>query len=339
MRRIGTLTDGSQASRFCDYLVTQSIDAVAEEDKPKDGSSSTWDLWVRDEAHIDAARAELKSFQENPEADKYQVASKADEIRNRRVADQQRKLKQQKALQQKLPRSSGGRMMGGPARQQQIPVVIGIIALSVLCSFATGFGQPRKSRVAGQYSTEENLYGALSFVDWRDYHYSNEDAFANIKQGQIWRFITPMFMHGSTMHLAFNMMMLFFLGSVIERLHGSVFLAALTLSTHFFGMMLQVSLPGPESLPDVLSQLAGSPFAIGASGAIYGLFGYLWIRPSVDPGYPVRMDDMNVVIMLVWLVACVFVVKGIANGGHIGGFVSGMIAAVVVVQFMKLRAK
>ncbi|QDT13150.1 rhomboid family intramembrane serine protease [Planctomycetes bacterium K23_9] len=357
MRRIGTLTDGSQAKRFCDFMVTQSIDATSEKGIADSGSSpastrsaasdtapdSTWDIWIREEAHVAAAREALQAFQANPNDSRFNVAGKADEIRHQKVADQQRKLKQQKAMVQKMPRSSGAAVGGGllsrDVKQQKIPVTIAIIAISVLCSFATGFGRPRKSRVPGEYSTEENLYGALSFVDWRDYHHSKNDAFASIRKGEVWRLITPMFMHGATMHLVFNMMFVFFLGSVIERLHGSLFLAILVIVTHVIGMIVQVSLPGADALPDVLSGLAGSPFAIGASGAVYGLFGYLWIRPALDRSYPIQLDDMNVIIMLVWLVACIFVINGVANGAHIGGFISGILAAVLVVQVSKLSAK
>jgi GlpG protein len=109
----------------------------------------------------------------------------------------------------------------------------------------------------------------------------------------------------------------------------------LVLATHIIGTLVQVMLPGAEDLPAVLSELAGTPFAIGASGALYGLFGYLWVRPSLDPDYPIQLDQTNVMIMLAWLVACIFVVKGIANGAHIGGFVAGIVAAMLVVQFTK----
>ena len=80
----------------------------------------------------------------------------------------------------------------------------------------------------------------------------------------------------------------------------------------------------------MLSGLAGSPFSIGASGAVYGLFGYLWIRPTLSPSYPVRMMPANVAIMLGWLVFCIFFVDRIANGAHIGGLIAGVVIAVIV---------
>jgi len=179
---------------------------------------------------------------------------------------------------------------------------------------------------------------ALSFVDPTDPDYiessvteSRRDPFASIRKGQIWRLVTPMFLHGDTMHLLFNMVWIFILGSAIERLQGSVFLAVLLVVTQIAGMMLQVMLPGPESLPPLLSALAGTPFAIGASGAVYGLFGYLWIRPTLDLDYPIHMAPMNVMLMLGWLVLCMTGMFGnIANGAHLGGLLAGVAIAYFV---------
>ena len=124
------------------------------------------------------------------------------------------------------------------------------------------------------------------------------------------------------------------LGAAVERMHGSLFFGLLMVITHIGGMALQVTLPGEEALPAALHRLAGSPFAVGASGAVYGVFGYLWIRPMLDPSYPIRIGQQNIVLMLVWLVACVFVIDNVANGGHIGGLLSGMLAAYIVVNFL-----
>ena len=134
-----------------------------------------------------------------------------------------------------------------------------------------------------------------------------------------------MFLHGDEFHLAFNMLWMFFLGSVIERLHGSLFLLLLTFGTQTAGMMMQVSLPTSELIPQALQ---GSPFAIGASGAVYGLFGFLWMRPMVDPTYPVHLVPMNVILMLGWLIACMTpLVPKVANGAHLGGLMGGIFFA------------
>lgn len=331
MRRIGSLNDGSQAQRFCDYLVTLSIDAMTDED-----GDNMWDIWVREETQLEKARVEFAEFQKQPDDDRYQVSDVANKIRLAKVAEHQRRRKNIQNYSQKMTSARPGGLGGGGfgLKQQKIPVTVGIIVISVICSFATDFSKPKPSEVPEQITSAEKTFGLLSFVNERDYLESGKDSFVNIRSGEIWRAVTPMFLHGSIMHLAFNMMWVYMLGSAIERLHGSVFFALLMVITHVGGMMLQVTLPGAEALPAVLHRLAGTPFAVGASGAVYGAFGYLWIRPMLDPGYPLRIGKQNVVLMLVWLVACIFVIPNVANGGHIGGLLTGMAAAYIVVNFL-----
>ncbi|KAA5543755.1 rhomboid family intramembrane serine protease [Roseiconus nitratireducens] len=333
MRRIGTLNDPSLAKRFSDYLTTRSIECTTDiESHPEDNGTVRHEcnLWIRDEAQVDSARTELEAFLQSPDDAKYQVGSDADRIR-REKHEEEKRLRN---LRRKAPMRSGpagGPLMGVPVRQQSIPVVIGTIILSVIASFATNFGRPNPSPVPGEPSTEETVFFALSFVDAREY-IVHEDPFESIKQGQVWRLITPMFLHGDTFHLAFNMIALFILGSAIERLHGSMFMLALLLISQVAGGFFQVFLPPADTLPPFLSGLAGTPFSIGASGAVYGLFGYLWVRPIMTPTYPIRMVPANVTIMLGWLVFCIFFVRGIANGAHIGGLIAGVVIAAIVAR-------
>jgi GlpG protein len=136
-----------------------------------------------------------------------------------------------------------------------------------------------------------------------------------------------MFMHGDAMHLAFNMLWIYFLGSAIERLQGSLLFLALVLGTAFVGLNVHVLMSGMEFLPPALQ---GTPFAIGASGAVFGLFGYLWVRPAIDPDYPIRLVPMNVVLMLGWLVLCMTpLIPNVANGAHLGGLFAGILAATI----------
>ncbi len=331
MRRIGSLDNETLAHRFCDYLVTLSIDAAADSDGDPD--SPRWDIWIREEKDVEEARKQFVLFEQSPESESYKVKSKADAIRNERVNHQQRKVAEQRKLQRTMPASRGASMggLGGPGmpgRQQRIPVVIGVIVLSVIASLFGGFGQPLQSLDQSKLTSQQSIDYALSFVDRRDYNESDGDWFASVRKGEVWRFITPLFLHGDPLHLAFNMIWIFLLGSAIERLHGSIFLVILLVISQLAGMMLQVSLPGAESLPPILQAVAGSPFAIGASGAVYGLFGYLWIRPQMDLSYPIRMSQGNVMLMLAWLVLCMTGMFGpIANGAHLGGLIAGVVVA------------
>jgi GlpG protein len=324
MRRIGTLTDGSLAQRFCEYLITLSIDATS---NCESDELELWNIWIRDEKDVQKARDEFAEFERSPESDRYQVADEVARIRDEEVDREYERIKQHRRTMESVPAEQSEPVAEAPRPRQRNPVTLGIIIVSVIISVTCNFNQPRESRLPGERTLEQWTYDSLSFVDPRVYYSENEDSFASVRRGELWRFITPMFLHGDEVHLVFNMLWIFFLGSAIERLHGSLFFVLLAMGTQIAGMMLQVSLSDAVFLPGALR---GSPFAIGASGAVYGLFGFLWVRPLLDPRYPIHLVPMNIVLMLVWLVVCMTpLIDNVANGAHVGGLVAGVLAALV----------
>ncbi len=149
-----------------------------------------------------------------------------------------------------------------------------------------------------------------------------------ILQGQYWRLFTSMFLHDPTniLHIALNMLSLFFVGRFVEILFGKwrylliYFLAGL----------------GGNILYLVLSP-AGPP-SLGASGAIFGIFGalgifYLLNRRAIGPGM--------ISNWLLWLT--LNLVLGFAGGdninmlAHIGGLVVGMLAAFLLLPRQRRR--
>ncbi|MDG2224247.1 MAG: rhomboid family intramembrane serine protease [Rubripirellula sp.] len=327
MRRIGTLPDESSAKKLSDFLVTQSIVTTINHDE----SDGSWSIWVRDEQQVEAAKREFASFQQDQNAPRYEVTEKAKQIRDERETEEKKRQKErEKAIrsmpvqQQMLDRPGLEPLAGIRLKRRGIPATITLIVIAIIVSLTSHFGSPRP-KADGTLSLEQQTYLLLSFVDRRDWSPEKQDPYASVRKGEWWRLITPMFMHGDEFHLAFNMLWLFFLGSVIERLHGSLFFLLLIFVTGIAGTLLQVSLPTSDWMPQALQ---GSPFVIGASGAVYGLFGFLWIRPAVDPTYPVHLVPMNVILMLVWLVACMTpLVPNVANGAHLGGLMGGIFFA------------
>ncbi len=90
MRQIGKLPTKQQAYRFSDFLITQGIDAVADED---DGE---WVIWVRNEDQLPEAREHLTNFAADPTAAKYVAAgSQADRVRKEQEAQHRVRAKQQ----------------------------------------------------------------------------------------------------------------------------------------------------------------------------------------------------------------------------------------------------
>lgn len=137
-----------------------------------------------------------------------------------------------------------------------------------------------------------------------------KDPLADIKRGQVWRLVTPMFVHFGILHLAFNMMWLWQFGVVLEMRFRWL---------RFLGLVLVVA---------ALSNLAqglwkGTSFG-GMSGVNYGLFGFLLLRSKLHPSPEFVMHSRTVSLMLIWLVVCYTGVIGpVANTAHLVGFLAG----------------
>jgi GlpG protein len=178
----------------------------------------------------------------------------------------------------------------GPLRRQ-IPLTMLLIALSVALTLLTDFSKNEEiDRWLIVSTTGMNL--------------------TELWQGQFWRLWTPMFLHAGWLHLIFNMYWLYVLGSAIEIRMGTRVLAGLVLATQ---------------LAATLGQLCISqPVFVGFSGAVYGLFGYMWMKARYDPGAGLFLDSRTVLLMMVWLFLCTRVVESVANGAHIGGLIAGI---------------
>ncbi len=135
-----------------------------------------------------------------------------------------------------------------------------------------------------------------------------------VAEGEWYRLVTSGFLHGSILHLAFNMFALWILGRQLEPALGRVNFAAVYVSSLFAGS-LGVMILDPNQL------------TLGASGAVFGLFGYAlvgqWAR-GINP-----MDSGLGGIIFINLVFT-FAVPGISIGGHLGGLVGGAAAGVLM---------
>jgi len=130
-----------------------------------------------------------------------------------------------------------------------------------------------------------------------------------LDQGEWWRLITAAFLHASLLHLAFNMLVLWFVGAPVEQAIGR-------------GRFLAIYL---------VSGLAGSAGAIvfspnvvtvGASGAIFGIFGAALVLEmqgsDVLGGQALGLIVVNLIFT--------FAIPNISVGGHVGGLIGGALS-------------
>jgi len=133
--------------------------------------------------------------------------------------------------------------------------------------------------------------------------------------GEWWRIFTSAFIHLGPIHLAFNMFVLYQYGSLVERMYGPIEYLVIYLLCAAGGSILTM-LVDPEQ------------FAAGASGAIFGLVGLLFVvsrRHHAVLGREARMMVAGIGGFVVYLLIFTFLVPGISWTGHIGGLLVGAV--------------
>lgn len=134
----------------------------------------------------------------------------------------------------------------------------------------------------------------------------------SIRIGEYYRLLTGMFLHGSIMHLFFNMYALYVIGSQIENYFGRIKYLIIYLFAGVMGALFSMIFNG-----NVLS--------IGASGAIFGLMGSLLYF-----GYHYRVYLGNVlktqlIPLILFNLLLGFILSGVDNFAHIGGLIGGIL--------------
>ena len=137
---------------------------------------------------------------------------------------------------------------------------------------------------------------------------------ALVSHGQVWRLLTCAFLHGGIIHIFCNMYALYALGPQIEILFGRVKYIIIYLFSAIGGSLLSYIF-SPSSL------------SIGASGAIFGLFGAMvvFVLKYKDRIPKKVLNNLFGVIILNLLIG--FNLQGIDNFAHIGGLLVGALVA------------
>ena len=134
-----------------------------------------------------------------------------------------------------------------------------------------------------------------------------------VAAGEWWRLITGAFLHLGILHIAFNMYALWLFGPIIEQMYGHVEFAVIYLLCALGGNVLTIL-------------VAPNVPALGASGAIFGLFGLAFIvsrRRHLLLGPQARAMLSRVGTLLVLNLIITFAIPYISWTGHVGGLVVG----------------
>lgn len=286
MRMIGHLPGEEGARVFSDYLYGRGIDNQVEAER--DGR---WAVWVHSEEQMADATALLRHFSEHSGDPEYAAA--AGKARERRLREQQENDAARKRFY------DSRRLFPGGIRGIGFLTAI-LVAISVATSLLSNFGGNEKPILWMFVSEFDIAGGGLARLQ----------GLPEIRHGELWRLITPVFIHFGPAHILFNMLWLLDLGTMIERRQSTGILAALVLVI--------------GALSNLGQYLYDGPGFGGMSGVVYGLIGYIWLRGRADPASGLFLHRTTVGMAMIWFVLClVNVIPKVANGAHTVGFVVG----------------
>ncbi len=325
MRLLSSMAVEDEARRFGDYLAAVGVKNSIEE------GASGWSIWITDDDDLERAKLELAQFTGNPGDAKYAGAGKV--ARAQRAMDEKRERKLRRNYVD--VRTSWGRPSWSVP-----PATLTLIAICVLVAALTGLGYwggpvmkylmfassyieweappehgpdrpppaeapPERGEPDGEIQHEEDALAHPTLEErlWPILH-------GEIRRGQIWRLVTPIFLHFGPIHLIFNLFWLRDLGSAIERRKKWWFLLLLVLVS--------------AVVSNVAQSIASGPTFGGMSGVVYALFGYIWMKGKFEPWEGLGVPPNTVTVMLVWLAICYTGLVGpIANTAHVVGLVVG----------------
>jgi membrane associated rhomboid family serine protease len=197
-----------------------------------------------------------------------------------------------------IPPATQRRLEGTPALVTRILIAINVGIYVITAAQGAGINSP-----GGKLFTDMLLFGPF------------------VAQGDWWRLITAAFLHGSLLHIAFNMLALWWFGAPVEEYLGR---------TRFVLLYLVSGLAGSAG---ALLQSPATP-VVGASGAIFGILGAMLILEWQATG---RLGG-NAATLIVINLAIGFTISNVSIGGHIGGLIGGILGTLAFARFGKGHA-
>jgi GlpG protein len=281
MRHIGTIAERKQAERFVHFLDAQQIEAAL---RPL--QETGFDVWVLDEERVATARQQLATFLAMPDDPQFDVAQGPQSrvarrfLPHRPPADRARSIDVRTEIFRRWSLSP-------------VPVTCVFIGVSVAVTLL--------AHVPALAPVISKLYFSTSLGQ----------AFPEIRAGEVWRLVTPIFLHGGLLHLLFNMLWLYQLGGQVEAQESSRSVAVMVLVF--------------ASICNTAQYTVSGPLFVGMSGVVYGLLGYTWMMTRFQVGTRYVLSEQTVALMLLWLGLClVGIIPHVANTEHVVGLLLGV---------------
>ena len=318
MRELHKFSDERQAILLANVLKSRSMPADVTPEE------NAWIVWILSDDDRDRARNVLTMFQQNPDAPEFQTAPQL--IQRQQAGERAREKSRQKLQVRIQDRWSGVWWKCYPATM----ILIGLSALVVFLCTDWKKAVDGRSLFPPTCNDEQSALRNFLFMEappgwWQKMFPDRTDTQARsligiVRTGQLWRFVTPIFLHFSALHILFNMMWLRTLGRSIEFVRGTtrfVVLVLLLAVTSNIGQYWWTLTMYPKYNPGSFG---------GMSGVVFGLIGYLWMRGRTQPKQGLGIPSDQVVWAVLWMLLCIGgAFGGIANAAHVVGFVTGIL--------------
>lgn len=298
LRQIGKLPKELAPEPFHDHLLAMGVKSRI--DLEPDGHP----IWIYNEDHVETARRELALYLADPDNPRYQSAKIAAQVVRQR--DQ--------ALDRAYRKNARdvADLWTAP-RLRQRPLTMALILISIVVFVLE---QSRKGQVV-----IDDLSIATSRLDKRGEEF--DDGLAGLRSGELWRLVTPIFIHFGLLHIFFNMSAMNVLSTLIEIRRGTGRLLVLVLITAVVSNLGQYYYM-EHMQPGMVHSFGGM------SGVLYGLFGYLWMKTLHEPEQGMILNPQSVMFGIAWLILCMTGVFGpIANAAHVTGLAAGVVLGIL----------
>lgn len=172
----------------------------------------------------------------------------------------------------------------------------------------------------------DSQYQFVRYLSFQDVYRSSVISLPDfLSAGEIWRLITPTFLHFGLMHILFNSLGMWDLGRRLELLLGKI---------HF--LLFFVVAATLSNVAQFLWHPAG--FFGGISGVVYALVGFIMVSHKLAPHKLTAVQSAELGFMLFWLVLCMtgvldsLIGGGVANAAHLGGLLVGCAYAFITAK-------
>ena len=158
---------------------------------------------------------------------------------------------------------------------------------------------------------------------WVFYHGVLYGPFMSHGYHQYWRLLTSGFLHASILHIAMNMLSLWFVGRALEPAIGKTYFAGI-----YFSSLLAGSFGALLFTPDEPT--------LGASTAIFGIFGALIV---VAHARRIPLWQSGLLPILLLNLVFTLTIAEVSVGGHLGGLAAGLLGGWLVVEYGERRSR